>query len=397
MTTTTPRQPRHLATAVLLRSRWFLWACLTVAFCHMVAAQPSTQVRPEVMATDLDHPWAVAFLPEGRFLVTERPGRMRVIEPDGRVHAPLGGVPAVAASGQGGLLDIALDSGFARNRLLYFCYAEPGDNGSSGTALARARLNEDLTSLQDVQVIFRQQPKVASRLHFGCRIAERQVGGKSDGTLFLTLGERFSQRDAAQRLDNHLGKVVRVGKDGSVPKDNPFIGRGGTLPEIWSHGHRNGQGAAIAPDGQFWMTEHGAMGGDEINLPRAGGNHGWPVVSFGVNYDGTPVGTGQSGAPGMQAPLHHWTPSIAPSGMAFLTSDRYGSGWQGGLFVGSLKFRYLARLTLRDGRVVGEERLLQNLKRRIRDVRQGPDGWLYVLTDEDKGQLLRILPAPMTK
>ena len=349
------------------------------------------------MATDLDHPWAVAFLPEGRFLVTERPGRMRVIEPDGHVHAPLGGVPAVAASGQGGLLDLVLDSDFAHNRLLYFCYAEPGDNGSSGTALARARLNEDLTSLQDVQVIFRQQPKVASRLHFGCRIAERQVGGKSDGTLFLTLGERFSQRDAAQRLDNHLGKVVRVGKDGSVPKDNPFIGRGGTLPEIWSHGHRNGQGAAIAPDGQFWMTEHGAMGGDEINLPRAGGNHGWPVVSFGVNYDGTPVGTGQSGAPGMQAPLHHWTPSIAPSGMAFLTSDRYGSGWKGSLFVGSLKFRYLARLTLRDGRVVSEERLLQNLNRRIRDVRQGPDGWLYVLTDEDKGQLLRILPAPMTK
>ena len=354
---------------------------------HGLAANQSM-----VLAQDLDHPWAVAFLPQGRFLVTERPGRMRVIEPDGRVHAPLGGVPAVAASGQGGLLDVVLDSDFARNRLLYFCYAEPGEKNSSGTALARARLSEDLARLQDVQVIFRQQPKVASRLHFGCRIAEREVGGKSDGTLFLTLGERFTERDAAQRLDNHLGKVVRVGKDGSSAKDNPFVNRSGALPEIWSYGHRNSQGATIAPNGQFWMTEHGAMGGDEINLPRAGGNYGWPVVSFGVHYDGTPVGSGESSAPGMQPPLHHWTPSIAPSGIAFLTSDRYGSGWKGSLFVGSLKFRYLARLTIKNGQVLGEERLLRSLKHRIRDVRQGPDGWLYVVTDEVDGQLLRLLP-----
>lgn len=361
-----------------------------VAAC--VAGATLAEPHAETVASGLAHPWAVAFLPDGRFLVSERPGRLRVIEADGRVREPLTGLPPIAAGGQGGLLDVVTDSDFERNRTVYFCFSEPGPAGSNGTALARVRLDPELERLEDVRVIFSQRPKVASRLHFGCRIVERRVDGRPDGTLWLTLGERFTRRDEAQKLDNHLGKIVRVGKDGQVPADNPFVGRADALPEIWSFGHRNGQGATLAPDGTFWMTEHGPMGGDEINLPRPGSNYGWPVVSFGVNYDGTPVGTGASSQPGLAAPLHHWTPSIAPSGLAFLTSDRYGADWRGNLFVGSLKFQYLARLEVRDGRVVAEHRLLQALGERIRDVRQGPDGLLYVVTDSPKGQLLRLQP-----
>ena len=356
-------------------------------------AQSATpQVQTVVGA--LDHPWAVAFLPGGRFLVTERPGRLRVVESDGTLRPPVAGLPAVAAGGQGGLLDVVTDSRFAANGTIYFCFSEPGPSGTNGTALARARLSDDRTRLEDVRVIFSQQPKVASRLHFGCRIVERMVGGQPDGTLFLTLGERFTQRDAAQKLDNDLGKIVRVGKDGSIPPDNPFVGKAGARPEIWSYGHRNVQGATLAADDTLWTDEHGPMGGDEINLPQAGKNYGWPLVSFGLNYDGTPVGTGQSSMAGTEPPLHHWTPSIAPSGMAFLTSERYGPQWRGNLFVGSLKFKYLDRIELKDGRVVAEHKLLQELGQRIRDVRQGPDGLLYVLTDESDGRLLRLLPNP---
>ena len=356
-------------------------------------AQSATpQVQTVVGA--LDHPWAVAFLPGGRFLVTERPGRLRVVESDGTLRPPVAGLPAVAAGGQGGLLDVVTDSRFAANGTIYFCFSEPGPSGTNGTALARARLSDDRTRLEDVRVIFSQQPKVASRLHFGCRIVERMVGGQPDGTLFLTLGERFTQRDAAQKLDNDLGKIVRVGKDGSIPPDNPFVGKAGAHPEIWSYGHRNVQGATLAADDTLWTDEHGPMGGDEINLPQAGKNYGWPLVSFGLNYDGTPVGTGQSSMAGTEPPLHHWTPSIAPSGMAFLTSERYGPQWRGNLFVGSLKFKYLDRIELKDGRVVAEHKLLQELGQRIRDVRQGPDGLLYVLTDESDGRLLRLLPNP---
>ena len=354
-------------------------------------AQSATpQVQTVVGA--LDHPWAVAFLPGGRFLVTERPGRLRVVESDGTLRPPVAGLPAVAAGGQGGLLDVVTDSRFAANGTIYFCFSEPGPSGTNGTALARARLSDDRTRLEDVRVIFSQQPKVASRLHFGCRIVERMVGGQPDGTLFLTLGERFTQRDAAQKLDNDLGKIVRVGKDGSIPPDNPFVGKAGARPEIWSYGHRNVQGATLAADDTLWTDEHGPMGGDEINLPQAGKNYGWPLVSFGLNYDGTPVGTGQSSMAGTEPPLHHWTPSIAPSGMAFLTSERYGPQWRGNLFVGSLKFKYLDRIELKDGRVVAEHKLLQELDQRIRDVRQGPDGLLYVLTDEPAGRLVRLLP-----
>jgi glucose/arabinose dehydrogenase len=354
-------------------------------------SQPSTP-KAETVASGLQQPWAVAFLPQGRFLVTERAGRLRVVEPDGRVLAPVQGVPEVATGGQGGLLDLVTDSAFASNRRLYFCFSEPGQGGVNSTALARARLSDDGRRLEDVRVIFSQRPKIRANLHFGCRIVERRVGGQPDGTLFLTLGERFSRRDDAQTLDNHHGKVVRVSKDGGVPPDNPFVGRADALPEIWSYGHRNSQGATLAPDGGFWMHEHGPQGGDEINLPRPGANHGWPRVSFGVHYGGNPVGNGSPAEAGLAPPLHHWTPSIAPSGMAFLTSERYGTAWKGNLFVGSLKFQYLDRIELKDGQVVAEHKLLEDLGERIRDVRQGPDGLLYLLTDSPNGRLIRLLP-----
>jgi glucose/arabinose dehydrogenase len=347
-----------------------------------VAAQ---SVRPQTVAQGLEHPWALAFLPGGRFLVTERPGRMRVVQPDGGLGQPLQGVPKVATGGQGGLLDVVLDREFARNRQLFFCFSEPGEAGNS-TALARATLADDESRLQDVRVIFSQKPKVASSLHFGCRIVETP-----EGHLFLTLGDRFHRMQDAQALDNHHGKVVRLTKDGAPAPGNPFAGRAGALPEIWSLGHRNVQGAALGPGDRLWIHEHGPQGGDEINLPRAGRNHGWPVVTFGENYGGGKIGAGITQAPGMEPPLHYWVPSIAPSGMAFLTSERYGASMKGDLFVGSLKFGYLARLELADGRVVREHKLLPGVGR-VRDVRQGPDGLLYLLTDSAQGKLVRVVP-----
>lgn len=348
-----------------------------------VGAQPQA-VRPVTIAGGLDHPWAVAFLPENRFLVTERPGRMRLVDAQGRIGAPLAGVPAVAAGGQGGLLDVVTDSAFATNRTIYFCFSEPGGGGNS-TALARAKLSADATRLEDVRVIFSARPKVASSYHFGCRIVEAR-----DGNLFLTLGERNSRRDDAQTLDNHHGKVVRVKKEGGAAEGNPFAGRAGALPEIWSYGHRNSQGATLSPDGVFWMHEHGPQGGDEINLPQPGRNYGWPVITFGENYGGGRMGEGTEKA-GMEQPLHQWTPSMAPSGMAFLTSDRYGAAMKGDLFVGSLKFRYLSRLEIANGKVAREHRLLEGIGR-VRDVRQGPDGFLYLVTDEGNGKLVRVTP-----
>ena len=360
----------------------------------MAGVQAQT-VRPEVVATGLQNPWAVAFLPQGRFLVTERPGRMRVLEPDGRLGAPLPGLPAVDAGGQGGLLDVVLDSGFAANRRLYFCFSEAATSGrGNSTALARATLASDNSALEDVQVIFSQKPKFSGSAHFGCRVVEARKDGQPDGTLFLTLGDRYSRMQDAQKLDNHHGKVIRINKDGSIPKDNPFVGRAGALPEIWSYGHRNMQGATLAPDGTYWTHEHGPQGGDEINLPQPGRNYGWPVVTYGESYGGGKVGEGLTAKTGMAQPLHYWVPSIAPSGMAFLTSDRYGKAWQGNLFVGSLKFAYLNRIELSapfKGQVVREHKLLDNGER-IRDVRQGPDGLLYVLTDSPRGRLLRLQP-----
>ena len=365
----------------------FVLAGLLALAAAPSVAQSQPSPKAQTVASGLQNPWAVAFLPDGRFLVTERPGRLRVVNADGQVQPAVQGLPEVAAGGQGGLLDVITDSAFASNRTIYFCFSEPGKGTTNSTALARARLSQDAKRLEDVKVIFSQQPKFSSTAHFGCRIVERP-----DGTLFLTLGDRFSRRDDAQTLDNHHGKVVRVAKDGAVPKDNPFVGKAGALPEIWSYGHRNSQGATLAPDGSLWTHEHGARGGDEINRPQAGKNHGWPLVSFGVNYDGSKIGSGDSAAPGLEPPLHHWTPSIAPSGMAFLTSDRYGAGWKGNLFVGSLKFEYLDRIELKDGKVMAEHKLLEDVGQRIRDVRQGPDGLLYVVTDSPSGKLIRLLP-----
>jgi len=371
-------------------------AMLAVSLC-MAAAQGALaqdDVRPEVLVKGLEHPWALAFIGGGRMLVTERPGRMRIVQPDGKLGAPIGGLPEVDAAGQGGLLDVITDSGFAHNRTVYFCFAEPEPGKSGGrnsTALASARLSQDGKKLEGVKVLFSQRPKIKSNLHFGCRIVERP-----DGTLFLTMGERFTHMLDAQKLDNDLGKVVRIRKDGSVPPDNPFAGKNakqGVLPEIWSYGHRNSQGAALGPDGKLWTHEHGPQGGDEINRPQAGKNYGWPVITYGENYGGGKIGEGLTEKAGMEQPLHYWTPSIAPSGMAFLKSDRYGRAWQGNLFVGSLKFQYLDRIELRGDKVVHEEKLLQGLKQRIRDVREGPDGLLYVLTDEDDGRLIRLQPA----
>lgn len=341
------------------------------------------------VATGLEHPWAVAFLPDGRILVSERPGRLRVVEADGTVGPAVAGVPRVAASGQGGLLDVVTDRDFSANRRVYFCFSEPAAAGASGssTALARATLSADASALQDVRVIFSQRPKVNSALHFGCRIVQA-----ADGNLFLTLGERYHYKDDAQRLDNHHGKIVRVTPDGAVPADNPFRNQPGALPEIWSLGHRNPQGATLGPDGRLWMHEHGPQGGDEVNLPEPGRNYGWPVITYGENYGGGSIGEGTAKA-GLEQPVHHWTPSIAPSGMAFVTSDRYAPSWRGSLVVGSLKFGRLHRLTLNGDRVVADQIVLPRFGSRIRDVRQGPDGWLYVLTDSPQGRLLRLQPG----
>jgi glucose/arabinose dehydrogenase len=345
------------------------------------------RIRVETIATGLDHPWGLTFLPDGRKLVTERSGQLRVVEADNQLSAPLANVPPVYARGQGGLLDVVLDPEFERNRTLYLSYAEPGEGGAS-TAVARARLDDG--RLADVRVIFRQEPKVSGPNHFGSRLVFAR-----DGTLFVTLGERYA-RERAQDLSSHLGKVVRINRDGSVPRDNPFANRPGTRPEIWTFGHRNIQGAALHPStGALWVNEHGAQGGDEVNIPRAGLNYGWPIITLGVDYDGSKIGEGKT-KPGMEQPIYSWTPSIAPSGMAFYTANLFPN-WRGSLFVGSLKFRLLVRLELGTNSVISEERLLEPLGERIRDVRSGPDGWLYLLTDSPNGRLLRVGPSSSSR
>ena len=374
---------------------WWMCCCAAVLVAPLQAQAQS--VRPQMITAGLAHPWALAFLPDGRMLVTERPGRLRVIDGDGNMGPPVSGVPEVVAQGQGGLLDVIVDSNFASNRTVFFCFSQGADSGGgNSTALARARLSAASDRLEDVQVIFSQKPKYASSAHFGCRIVESHTDGKVDGHLFLTLGDRFRRMADAQTLDNHHGKIVRIDKRGGVPKDNPFAGNGRGLPEIWSYGHRNLQGAALAPDGRLWVHEHGPQGGDEINIPAPGRNYGWPVITYGVNYGGGQIGDGISRKDGMEQPIHYWVPSIAPSGMAFLTSDRYGAAWRGNLFIGALAGRHLVRIEWRSegvsARVVRESRLLAELGERIRDVRQGPDGLLYVLTDSSNGRLIRLLP-----
>ena len=343
-------------------------------------------VRVETVASGLEHPWAVEPLPDGRFLVTERPGRLRVVSRDGQLSPPVTGVPAVAASGQGGLLDVALDPGFAQNGVIYLSYSEPGEGGS-GTSVARARLAGN--ALTDVRVIYRQVPKVSSSGHFGSRLVFRR-----DGTLFVTQGDRQSGRfrEQAQELGSGIGKIVRINTDGSVPRDNPFVGRSGARPEIWSYGHRNVQAAALHPEtGALWTVEHGARGGDELNQPEAGKNYGWPIITYGRDYSGARIGEGTE-RPGMEQPVFYWDPVIAPSGMTFYTGDLFPS-WKGSILVGGLASQALVRLTLRDGRVTGEERYLGDLGQRIRDVKQGVDGALYVVTDAGSGKLLRVTPA----
>ena len=376
------------AAALLLAASLYAAAPAQAGQTHATGA---ASIRVETVASGLHHPWGLAFLPDGRMLVTERKGLLRVVTPDGEVSGAIYGVPEVEARGQGGLLDVALDPAFAENRLVYLSYAEAGEGRLNGTAVARGRLEGDSAfQLKDVEVIFRQQPKKDSHLHFGSRLVFDK-----DGHLFIALGERsrVGMREEAQALDSHLGKVVRIFPDGSVPEDNPFIGQDGAQPEIWSYGHRNQQGAALHPEtGQLWTNEHGPRGGDELNIAHAGRNYGWPLVSHGVNYDLTPVGTGEKSAPGIEDPIHHWTPSIGVSGMAFYTADAI-PGWTGNLFVGGLARPGLYRLTLDGDRVTGEERLLADLGKRIRDVRQGPDGALYLLTDAPNGEILRIIRA----
>ena len=390
---------------MLSAQNWRLFpAAMAIASSLLAPGAQAQEVRADIVASGLQNPWALAFLPDGRFLVTERPGRLRLLAADGATSGTVAGLPEIAAGGQGGLLDVVTDSDFARNRTLYFCYSEPAATGrANSTALASASLSADGARLENFKVLFSQKPKVASSAHFGCRIVESRApgaNGRPDGKLFLTLGDRFSRKEDAQKLDNHHGKIVRINKDGSVPADNPFVGRAGALPEIWSYGHRNAQGATLAPDGAFWLHEHGPQGGDEINLPRPGANYGWPDITYGENYGGGKIGEGLSRKTGMEQPLHYWVPSIAPSGMAFLTSERYGKAWQGNLFVGSLKFSYLDRIELSapfGGKVVREHKLLSDVGERIRDVRQGPDGLLYVLTDSSNGKLIRLLPEQAGK
>ncbi len=339
------------------------------------------------VADGLERPWALAFLPDGRMLVTEKAGRMRIVARGGNLSPPVGGVPQVFAIGQGGLLDVILDGAFAQNGTIYFCYAEPVGGGAR-TALARARLNDvEAPRLEDVQVIFRQEGPLSSANHHGCRIVQMP-----DNNLFLTLGDHFVHRDQAQNLANHLGKIVRVRPDGSVPSNNPFVNRAGAKPEIWSYGHRNSQGAARNPvSGKLWMHEHGPRGGDEINIPEAGKNYGWPVIGYGIDYSGARIHEARA-KPGMEQPVKYWVPSIAPSGMAFY-SGRLVPAWRNNLFVGALAGQMLVRLEVAGDKVGREERLLQGLGERIRDVREGPDGALYLATDSSRGRILRVAPG----
>ena len=341
-------------------------------------------VDVQTVAKGLEHPWSLAFLPDQRMLVTERPGRLRLVGADGRISEPLAGVPQVYASGQGGLLDVALSPTFAKDRLVYLSFAESGE-GSAGTAVARGRLGE--RGLENTQVIWRQQPKVSGSNHWGSRIVFRP-----DSTLFVTLGERFNHSERAQDLSVTIGKVVRINPDGSAPRDNPFVNRDGARPEIWSYGHRNVQAAALDPEtSQLWTVEHGARGGDELNHPEAGKNYGWPVISYGTHYSFLKIGEGTAKA-GMEQPVYYWDPVIAPSGIVIYTGDLF-SGWKNDYLIGSLTPGGLVRLVMKKGKVAQEERYLGDLRERVRDVRQAPDGSLYLLTDARDGHILRITPA----
>jgi glucose/arabinose dehydrogenase len=352
---------------------------------HFKSEQGTLEVT--TMTTGLKHPWALAFLPDRQgMLVTERPGNLRVVSADGKLSAPLSGVPKVWAKGQGGLLDVALSPDFKQDRTVYLSYAEGGGEGDkAGTAVGRGRLSDDLTAIKDFKVIFRQEPKLSVGNHFGSRLVFDR-----DGYLFITLGEN-NDRPTAQDLDKLQGKVVRIYPDGKVPDDNPFVGQAGVRPEIWSYGQRNPQGAALNPwTGTLWENEHGPQGGDEMNIIERGKNYGWPIATHGINYSGQPIPEAKGKtAEGTVAPHHVWEKSPGVSGMAFYDADRF-KAWQHNVFIGALVSQELIRLQFDGDKVVHEERLLSELNKRIRDVRQGPDGYLYVLTDEDDGALYKI-------
>ncbi|WP_339547439.1 PQQ-dependent sugar dehydrogenase [Pseudomonas sp. RA_35y_Pfl2_P32] len=359
-----------------------------------VSAASSQQLPSELgslsvtqLSQGLEHPWALAFLPDQQgILVTERSGNLRIVDAGGKPSAPLSGVPSVWAKGQGGLLDVALSPQFKSDRLVYLSYAEGGGaGGKAGTAVGRGRLSTDLKALEDFQVIFRQEPKLSTSNHFGSRLVFDH-----DGYLFITLGEN-NVRETAQDLDKLQGKVVRIYPDGQVPKDNPFVGQAGVRPSIWSYGQRNPQGVALNPwSGELWENEHGPKGGDEINIIARGKNYGWPYATHGINYSGLPIPEARGQAvEGTVGPHHVWLQSPGVSGMAFYDSDRF-KAWQHSVFIGALATQELIRLQLAGDKVVHEERLLGELKARIRDVRQGPDGYLYVLTDEQNGALYKI-------
>jgi glucose/arabinose dehydrogenase len=375
-----------------MSKRSILIAALLSLAHHATAAEAPRSPTPKsqrdvfditTVAQGIERGWGFAFLPDNRLLVTERAGRMRIVGTDGSLSAPLQGLPKIAVLGQGGLLDVTLSPDFANDQLVYFSFAEPGDGGV-GTAVARGRLAA--ASLENVQVIWRQQPKVDGGNHFGSRIVFR-----GDGTLFITMGDRYSHREKVQNLGTTIGKVVRINADGSVPRDNPLVNRAGALPEIWSFGHRNVQAAALHPQTrELWTIEHGARGGDELNNPQAGRNYGWPVITYGVDYSGEKIGEGTAKA-GMEQPVYYWDPVIAPAGAVFYTGQAF-SDWQGDLFVGSMNPGGLVRLDLENGRVRQETRYLGELHERIRDVQQGSDGLLYVLTDASRGRVLKLAP-----
>jgi len=373
------------------------WLVAVFLSCLIIAQIPPAQagetqdfssgdyaLRAVTVASGLRHPWGMTFLPDGRMLVTEREGDIRIVTLAGEKSAPLKGVPEAYVSGQGGILDVALDPAFPENNLVYVSFSEPGPGGA-GTAVLRAKLDLEGEALKQGEIIFRQEPKTNGGRHFGSRLVFAP-----DGTLFITVGER-GERDRTQDFTINRGQVVRVNPDGTIPTDNPFVGVAGRRPEVWSYGHRNPQGAALHPQtGRLWTVEHGARGGDEINRPEAGKNYGWPVISYGRHYSGGKIGDGTHKA-GYEQPLYYWDPSIAPSGMAFYTGDAFPE-WQGDLFVGSLKFGLLVRLDMDGDRVTAEERLLEGLDDRVRDVRQGPDGLIYLLTDDYDGRILRLEP-----
>ncbi|HEX6324607.1 MAG TPA: PQQ-dependent sugar dehydrogenase [Vicinamibacterales bacterium] len=360
----------------------------------------ATNVAFEVVtvAEGLEHPWAINFLPSGKMLVTERPGRLRVVSADGTLSAPVAGLPAVDARGQGGLLDVVLDPDYASNQLIYWSFAEPREGGQNNTAVARGRFVDDAAAprVENVEVIYHQRPSLASRAHFGSRL----VFGR-DGTLFVTQGDRSATpgRMQAQQMDSGIGKIVRINRDGSIPKDNPFVGKEGVLPEIYSSGHRNVQSAALHPQtGELWEVEHGTRGGDELNVVRSGKDYGWPTAAYGIEYRGAPILEGQTQKPGTEQPIYYWDPVIAPSGMMFYTGDLFPA-WKGSLFIGGLETTNLVRLDIKGDRVTGEERLIKGLQAtpeskpdRIRDVRQGPDGAIYVVTDMPQGRVLKLVP-----